>query len=72
MQRNEDSFHLVDIIDHKHIDINDGTPIREVFDLAVKVSQKWSDIKCNDLNSIVRDNDDLEKTAWERKDEIND
>ena len=72
VQRNEDSFHLVDIIDHKHINIDDGTPIREVFDLAVKVSQKWSDIKCNDLNSIVRDNDDLEKTAWERKDEIND
>jgi len=72
VQRQNDGFHLVDIMNHKHIDIDDGTPIREVFDLAVKVSQKWSDIKCNDLNSIVRDVEDLEKTAWQKKDEIND
>ena len=72
MQRQSDSFHLVDIINHKHINIDDGTPIREVYDLAVKVSQKWSDIKNNDLNSIVRDNEDLEKMAWVKKDEIND
>ena len=72
IQRDQDRFHLVDIIDHMKIDIDDGTPIREVFDLAVKVSTKWSDIKCNDLNSIVRDVDDLQKSAWELKDEIND
>ena len=72
VQRQDDNFHLVDIINHKHINIDDGTPIREVFDLAVKVSQKWSDIKNNDLNSIVRDNEDLEKMAWVKKDEIND
>ena len=72
VQRQDDKFHLVDIIDHKHINIDDGTPIREVFDLAVKVSQKWSDIKNNDLNSVVRDNEDFEKIAWEKKDEIND
>ncbi len=72
VQRYDDGFHLVDIMRHKHIHIDDGTPIREVFDLTVKVSQKWSDIKCNDLNSIVRDVEDLEKTAWQKKDEIND
>ena len=72
LQRDEDRFHLVDIINHKHINIDDGTQIREVFDLAVKVSAKWSDIKNNDLNSVVRDVEDFDKTNWEKKDELND
>jgi len=71
LQRDEDKFHLVDIIDNKHINIDDGTQIREVFDLAFKVSTKWSDIKNNDLNSVVRDVEDFDKTNWEKKDEIN-
>ena len=72
LQRDEDRFHLVDIINHKHINIDDGTQVREVFDLAVKVSAKWSDIKNNDLNSVVGDVEDFDKTNWEKKDEIND
>tara|TARA_R100001443_G_scaffold81093_1_gene87979 strand:- start:193 stop:978 length:786 start_codon:yes stop_codon:yes gene_type:complete len=74
MQRNEDEYHLVDIMSHKVIKLDDGTPIREVYDLVVKVSKKWSDIKNNNLNSIVRDPDYMKKQLEldKEKNDIND